>query len=1502
MALATRTISTLLKLDGEAEYKAQITNINRELAIHKAELQAVEEAYRGSANSMEALSAKGDVLQKQYDALRQKLDIRKEGLNEAVQAEAKYSAEIEKQKEAIAQTEKELADLQSSTEDTSEAEAELTERLKEQRAALSQSEELQARAANTVQQYQKETLQAETALSKMGNAVKENNQYLNEARTSADGTATSIDEMGKKTQASTESINALGGALAAGGIAAGLKALVGALNEAVAASVEFESAVTGVYKTVDGTAEQLAAISDGIKQLSTVIPASTTELAAVAEAAGQLGIATNDVLGFTEVMINLGVTTNLSAEQAAASLAKFTNITGTSADDYERLGSTIVALGNNFATTEADIVTMSTRLASAGTLAGLMESEIMALATAMSSVGIQAEAGGTAMTQTFSAIEKATAKGGETLEQFAKIAGVSANEFTAMWRNDALSAVSAFIDGLGGLEAQGENATLVLDEMGLSGIRQGNMLKSLALASDTLTEAISLSSVAWEENTALAAEAALRYGTTESKFQLLENSTLLLKQAIGDALTPALGSMAEAGAEAAQWAADFAAENPEVVGAVTGVIVAIGALTVAITAYTAASMAATAVSKALGVSVATLGATLGPVVALVAGIGLVVGVLAASVGDANTALTDLQEQTRSSTTAYDDAKAAILSQSESVSSLALQLDYLSQTSDGSTGSMQAMKDVTSQLTALIPELTGYIDEETGALADGWQAVVELTQAQEEHALAKQREAIISAELTTAERGLAEARAEMQALEEKGISNKAIDILLHEGLVDLLSDEQLRYIELQQELGGYSAQVETSAEALAAAKTETEAFAEANDTGAESVANLTGELQSILGEMDSLTAAYDKSYEAAYKSIDSQIGLFETMSVKVNTSAGDMISSLDSQIAYMDTYAENMARAAEMGVDEGLLAKLSDGSVESAEYLQAIVDGGEEKVGELNEKFAQVEEGKQAFAEQIAEMETGFSEKMEDLQAKLDETVSELNKTPEAAQAGLDTVQGYLNGLDSKSGALYAKMQSMALQAIASFKQGLESASPSKAMMREADNTADGYIIQMESRQKDVDRVMKDAGSSAVKAYAEGMGSQKNATATAMQEAAEVAFNEAWDKYKDYANLKKALDQARKMDVVNDREYYDKLLELRDRYLSPGSDDYIGITEDIYKYETRESEAARANAIDAYEEYVKAYVDATNAALDEVQKRFNDVAAHQEAMAQKLIGYGELVDRVKISWNDGSTTEYSELSDIQSQIDVMREYEQMLSTLRDRGATDTMMAEVLSMDVDSAIEYGNLLLQQTDKQWDEYVRLWEEKQQIAKDIAEQFYKDELDALENEYNALLQESLGVLNDTAFRSGESTVESIIAGMRAKEAALEAQVSRIAAIMGGASGAGVDGSHAGGLRFVPYDGYVAELHAGERVLTAEEARAYVANAMPTVFDAPMPPNNSAAMNAQTAEIINALGTLAMGAGSSGSGDLIIIQQTNGVEFHRATIQDFRQVESENPVEINDF
>lgn len=300
--------------------------------------------------------------------------------------------------------------------------------------------------------------------------------------------------------------------------------IVAGAGYAIKAAVDYESAFAGVKKTVDETATvSYAKLSQGIRQMAKELPASAVEIAHVAEAAGQLGVKTGDILSFSRTMIDLGESTNLSAEEAATSIAKIANITGLASSEYSRFGSAVVALGNNFATTERDIVAMTNRIAASGKLAGLTNQEMLALATAMSSVGIEAEAGGTAMTQSLSAIERAVASGGDNLNKFAQIANMSSADFARAWKEKPIVALQEFIKGLGQLDKKGESATKVLDELGLSGIRQSNMLKSLGLASETLGKALGISNKAWKENTALTDEANKRYETTESKLKMLKN-------------------------------------------------------------------------------------------------------------------------------------------------------------------------------------------------------------------------------------------------------------------------------------------------------------------------------------------------------------------------------------------------------------------------------------------------------------------------------------------------------------------------------------------------------------------------------------------------------------------------------------------------------------------------------------------------------------------------------------------------------------------------------------------------------------------------------------------------------------------------------------------------------------------------------------------------------------------------------------------------------------------
>lgn len=201
---------------------------------------------------------------------------------------------------------------------------------------------------------------------------------------------------------------------------------------------------------------------------------------------------------------------------------------------------------NNFATTERDIVEMSNRLAAGGKLAGLTAPEILGLATAMSSVGIEAEAGGTAMTQTLTAIGKAVSGVGkgatEKLETIASVSGMTAEQFSRAWKEKPAQALQSFIKGLQKASDEGKNMDEILGELDMTGVRQGNMLKSLALSSDKMTDAVNRSNKAWKENSALTNEAQKRYETTESQLKIFKNKLTDIAIEFGGPLLKALNS------------------------------------------------------------------------------------------------------------------------------------------------------------------------------------------------------------------------------------------------------------------------------------------------------------------------------------------------------------------------------------------------------------------------------------------------------------------------------------------------------------------------------------------------------------------------------------------------------------------------------------------------------------------------------------------------------------------------------------------------------------------------------------------------------------------------------------------------------------------------------------------------------------------------------------------------------------------------------------------------
>ena len=869
-----------------------------------------------------------------------------------------------------------------------------------------------------------------------------------------------------------QAFNQVHEAIVAAGIAVALKEIYEYFASCAQASMDFESAITGVAKTTDLTDEELAAMSDSIKALSTEIPATTEEIAAVAEAAGQLGIQKDALLDFTEIMTMLGTATNMTADEAATALARFANITGMATDNYGRLGSVIVDLGNNFATTESEIVAMGTRLASAGKLAGLTEPEIMALAAAMSSVGIEAEAGGTAMTQTLNAIEKAVAKGGDDLAEFARIAGMSSEEFSSAWKNDAMSALTSFIGGLGKLDEQGESTVLVLEDLGLTGIRQSNMLKALGLAADQMTGAVNTANTAWQQNTALTNEANKRYATAQSRLTMMQNAYNNLKVAIGDAYTPALSEAYGVGTKVLNSVTKFVQANPGVVAAITGLSTALGAAAVAAAAF--------ALKAKLAAAAAAFLTTVTPGVNVIMGVAAAVGVLTAGIialassaaNDAVPSVKELTEAARGMREAMDEAKATYDDTVTSTMAAAGVADtYIGKLEEMEAAGLNTDEqhrqyhNTLALLCQVVPELADYIDLETDTINGGTEALRANTEAWKQNAMQQAYQdqltelysqysaVLIEAEensigltkaqysLEAAQQKLSDTYAQMDALwadaqkqadayyDQYGYYTDATAFLSQEyyDLQNSIYDTNNEIWAAEKSIKNYNKAMEEDADAVSDAEAEI-ALAEeavknltasmnegtgASEEAAAQVSEFQAAISGVQEKINALVESYNEAYSAAYESISGQYQLWDEAAKVVATSAGSINSALESQITYWQDYNANLQSLTDRSADiEGLsdmIASFADGSSDSVNAIAGMAGATDEQLATMVANWKTLQQEQQNAAGSVADLKTDFTATMDELQTALAEDIEAMDLGDEAKASAQATIQGFIDG-------------------------------------------------------------------------------------------------------------------------------------------------------------------------------------------------------------------------------------------------------------------------------------------------------------------------------------------------------------------------------------------------------------------------------------------------------------------------------------------------------------
>lgn len=939
--MGTRTVTTVFAVQGEADYKRAVQNINREIKTLDAALKLNAEKWEDQADSLGGLAEKAGLLNELYQKQSEKVGEIENAWKNCKDTAQKYEDQIGQIKKKIELTKEEMDKLSGEGQGDSDAFAKLKENLEKLETELDNKSGMYDAAIRGAQNWETALYNAQTELLNLGGKLEEANRdvidhFVAPMEEAEEAVEDVTEEAGIMEEEVPGSIEVVAQAVATAGLAEAFGKIRDAMQECIDKSIKFESDVAGVFKTVDLTAAEEEVMANAIKDLSTQIPATTTEIAAVAEAAGQLGIAKDDILAFTEVMIKMGATTNLPAEEAAESLAKFANITGLEGDEFERMASTVVELGNNGASTEKQIVEMATRMAATGDIVGMTAQDMLAFAAALSDVGIEAEAGGSSISKMFRILQNAVE--GKKLGDlgYDEVTGMSPEEFTRLWGEDPARALLAFINGLQRMEEEGRSAVAVLGEMGISEIRLSNGMLALTAAGTLLEDHLNRSYRAWEENSALSEEAARRFETTESKVTMLGNAFSNFEAEIGEDYMKTLDPIIDGLGRFLKTATDLAEDSP----ALSTGIAAIGGGLGTITAVAGAGTIISGIVKALGMfgpkgAAIALGA--GAVGALAtAVVNLVnnsedVSASVQSVLDANDAIL---EKTKNSESIYNGNMAAAQANKDEVNALIEKLWAFYEEAEKTPAVEGVIKETVDRLNELLPGLGATYDDLTGKIS--------LTRAEmqlfaEEAANQKMLDAL--------NQYLDELQGNKAVLELQSLSTQYETDVAKRRYEDAVK----AYNEWEDSLGvvGYALrnlnpEWDKMSDAVWDAKSEYDALVESGN-------ELSEKLKDVEDEIGFTTQAYEdmvSEMEEATRQTEAMIEAADILETKMQTMQHHGLANFDAAIAEEQQFYRNTVSAATLGVSNGAGFMITESGGGTVNNYNITVDA--KNVKELND--------------------------------------------------------------------------------------------------------------------------------------------------------------------------------------------------------------------------------------------------------------------------------------------------------------------------------------------------------------------------------------------------------------------------------------------------------------------------------------------------------------------------------------------------------------------------
>lgn len=495
------------------------------------------EAYKNLGDQVEIAQAKANALKKAIEKLEASgVERSSKSTRELAEAAQKAQKEYEKATSAVTDLAGELQLARERAIELESASGKGSNEYKEQQAHVKALE-------NELKKLVEVQEQASTALN-----TARGEQELRDLETQAKATAAEVGKLSAEQSNLTAKSNVSNSALKSVGMTA-YATVSPAFTQMGYASIDsadqIDSAFRNMKKTVNGTEEDFDNLREAAIEFSRTNAVSADTILNIEAMGGQLGIAVENLEAFGTVVSNLDIATNMDADTIAEKLGQLNGIMPDINDNYEAFGDALVRLGNNMPAQESAIMDITSRIGSMGSIVGMSTPEILAWASAIAATGQGAESAGTAISNTMSDIEGAVASGGDKLQAFADVAGVSAEEFAESWNTNPSEAMLTFVEGLKRIDEEGGSVDGTLQSLGITGVRQKQALQGLTQTCDTLNDALTMSNDAWNgvadewgEAGDAAREASQKSEGFSGTLQILRNSVDELGYEFGQALIP----------------------------------------------------------------------------------------------------------------------------------------------------------------------------------------------------------------------------------------------------------------------------------------------------------------------------------------------------------------------------------------------------------------------------------------------------------------------------------------------------------------------------------------------------------------------------------------------------------------------------------------------------------------------------------------------------------------------------------------------------------------------------------------------------------------------------------------------------------------------------------------------------------------------------------------------------------------------------------------------------